>query len=79
MTDSPKHPATSNSAGGTQANRAFKTYHEVIEEAKVRVDNLEPFLKGHMASSAFCLLFKFWTLRLTVKQVNGLLKNPDSP
>ncbi|KAJ1655021.1 hypothetical protein IWQ61_005150 [Dispira simplex] len=80
MTDSPKHPATSNSAGGTQSNRletwgssttmnlnnllyqniqasayfkslyAFKTYHEVIEEAKARV-----------------------------KQVNGLLKNPDSP
>ncbi|KAJ1968736.1 hypothetical protein IWQ62_001061 [Dispira parvispora] len=58
---------------------AFKTYHEVMAEAKTKVDNLEPFLKGHMASSAFCLLLKFWTLRLTVKQVNGLLKNPDSP
>ncbi|RKP38641.1 PRP38 family-domain-containing protein [Dimargaris cristalligena] len=53
----------------------FKTYHEIIDE----VYNRDPFLKGTTASSAFCLLYKLWTLRLTVKQINGLLNHPDSP
>ncbi|XP_020572314.1 pre-mRNA splicing factor SR-like 1 isoform X2 [Phalaenopsis equestris] len=30
-------------------------------------------------SSAFCLLYKFFTMKLTVKQMHGLLKHPDSP
>ncbi|KAJ1981477.1 hypothetical protein H4R35_000690 [Dimargaris xerosporica] len=58
---------------------ALKTYHEVVDEIYYKVDCLDPFVKGTMASSAFCLLFKLWTLRLTVKQVNGLLKHTDSP
>ncbi|KAJ1976132.1 hypothetical protein H4R34_004091 [Dimargaris verticillata] len=58
---------------------SLKTYHEVVDEIYYKVDCLDPFVKGTMASSAFCLLFKLWTLRLTVKQVNGLLKHTDSP
>nr|CAG8516310.1 10066_t:CDS:2 [Entrophospora candida] len=53
----------------------LKTYHEVIDE----IYNHEPFLKGTTASTAFCLLYKLWTLRLTVKQVSGLIEHPDSP
>jgi pre-mRNA-splicing factor 38B len=34
---------------------------------------------GGIVSSAFCLLFKLFTLRLTRKQVNGLLHHRDSP
>mgnify|MGYP004709396873 FL=1 len=30
-------------------------------------------------STAFCLLYKFFTMKLTVKQMHGLLKHPDSP
>ncbi|CAL5050794.1 unnamed protein product [Urochloa decumbens] len=30
-------------------------------------------------SSAFCLLYKFFTMKLTVNQMHGLLKHPDSP
>lgn len=30
-------------------------------------------------SSAFCLLYKLYTLRLTRKQVNGLMSHTDSP
>lgn len=35
-------------------------------------------MKDNIASTAFCLLFKLWTLRLTVRQVNGLI-NHQSP
>lgn len=34
---------------------------------------------GGIVSSAFCLLFKLFTLRLTRKQVNGLINHRDSP
>ncbi|CAO3665023.1 unnamed protein product [Umbelopsis ramanniana] len=43
------------------------------------VYNLEPFVKGTTASTAFCLLFKLWTQRLTVKQLEGLIDHTDSP
>ncbi|CAG8435558.1 3694_t:CDS:2 [Ambispora gerdemannii] len=57
----------------------LKTYHEVIDEIYNEVSSLEPFLKGTTASTAFCLLYKLWTLRLTVKQVTGLIDHTDSP
>ncbi|KAJ3164144.1 PRP38 pre-mRNA processing factor 38 domain-containing protein B [Geranomyces variabilis] len=53
----------------------IKTYHQVIDE----IYNKEPFFKGNHASTAFCLLYKLWTLRLTVKQVQGLINHTDSP
>lgn len=33
---------------------------------------------GGIVSSAYCLLYKLYTLRLTRKQVNGLLTHTDS-
>ncbi|CAG8644645.1 18797_t:CDS:2, partial [Acaulospora morrowiae] len=57
----------------------LKNYHEVIDEIYNHVESLEPFLKGTTASTAFCLLYKLWTLRLTVKQVTGLIEHTDSP
>ncbi|CAM0142464.1 unnamed protein product [Umbelopsis sp. WA50703] len=52
-----------------------KTYHEIVDE----IYNEGPFMKGTAASTAFCLLFKLWTQRLTVKQVEGLIDHTDSP
>ncbi|KAI8909388.1 putative RNA binding protein [Powellomyces hirtus] len=57
----------------------IKTYHQVIDEIYERVSSLEPFFKGTHASTAFCLLYKLWTLKLTVKQVQGLITHTDSP
>lgn len=34
---------------------------------------------GGIVSTAFCLLYKLYTLRLTRKQVNGLMTHTDSP
>ncbi|KAI8580721.1 hypothetical protein K450DRAFT_235635, partial [Umbelopsis ramanniana AG] len=56
-----------------------KTYHEIVDEIYNEVYNLEPFVKGTTASTAFCLLFKLWTQRLTVKQLEGLIDHTDSP
>ncbi|KAI9021133.1 putative RNA binding protein [Hyaloraphidium curvatum] len=55
-----------------------KTYHEVLAEITKKVDSLEPFMKGTVASTAFCLLYKLWTLRLTVKQIQGMLDKADN-
>lgn len=34
---------------------------------------------GGIVSTAYCLLYKLYTLRLTRKQLNGLLNHTDSP
>lgn len=34
---------------------------------------------GGIVSSAYCLLYKLYTLRLTKKQVIGLINHSDSP
>ncbi len=34
---------------------------------------------GGIVSSAYCLLYKLYTLKLTRKQLNGLLTHTDSP
>ncbi|XP_075474078.1 pre-mRNA splicing factor SR-like 1 isoform X3 [Primulina tabacum] len=59
----------------------LKTYHEVIDEIYTTVTHVEPWMTGNCRgpSTAFCLLYKFFTMKLTVKQMHGLLKHPDSP
>ncbi|XP_058185422.1 pre-mRNA splicing factor SR-like 1 isoform X4 [Rhododendron vialii] len=59
----------------------LKTYHEVVDEIYNQVDHVEPWMTGNCRgpSTAFCLLYKFFTMKLTVKQMHGLLKHPDSP
>lgn len=59
----------------------LKTYHEVVDEIYEHVDHVEPWMTGNCRgpSTAFCLLYKFFTMKLTVKQMHGLLKHPDSP
>ncbi|KAI5021805.1 hypothetical protein ZWY2020_058535 [Hordeum vulgare] len=48
----------------------MKTYHEVIGEIYNQVDHVEPWMTGNC---------RFFTMKLTVKQMHGLLKHPDSP
>lgn len=59
----------------------LKTYHEVIDEIYNQVDHVEPWMTGNCRgpSTAFCLLYKFFTMKLTVKQMHGILKHIDSP
>ncbi|XP_052877228.1 pre-mRNA splicing factor SR-like 1 [Gossypium arboreum] len=59
----------------------FKTYHEVIDEIYKQDDHVELWMTGNCRgpSTAFFLLYKFFTMKPTVKQMHGLLKHPDSP
>eukprot|EP00013_Stygamoeba_regulata_P010099 CAMPEP_0177677686 /NCGR_PEP_ID=MMETSP0447-20121125/28556_1 /TAXON_ID=0 /ORGANISM="Stygamoeba regulata, Strain BSH-02190019" /LENGTH=192 /DNA_ID=CAMNT_0019186535 /DNA_START=19 /DNA_END=594 /DNA_ORIENTATION=- len=52
----------------------LKTYHEVLHEIQRAGKYLEPWVPGtQVPSSAFCLLFKLFTLKLTEKQMIGML------
>ena len=59
----------------------LQSYHEVIDEVHARVTHVEPWQAGtsRLASTAFCLLLKFMTQRLTRRQVTGLLETSDQP
>lgn len=59
---------------------SLRTYHEVVDEIYNRVDHAEPLAKGtsRVPSSCFCLLLKCFTMRLTIKQMQGLLNHGDS-
>jgi pre-mRNA-splicing factor 38B len=59
----------------------LRTYHEVIDEIYRSVNHVEPWQTGttRYPSSAFCLLVKFMLMKLTLKQMKGLLSTNDSP
>ncbi|EPB82678.1 hypothetical protein HMPREF1544_10581 [Mucor circinelloides 1006PhL] len=52
-----------------------KTFHEIVDE----IYNEAPFVKGTQPSTAYCCLFKMWTLRLTIKQIENMIDHVDSP
>eukprot|EP01116_Phalansterium_solitarium_P023210 TRINITY_DN8015_c0_g1_i2.p1 TRINITY_DN8015_c0_g1~~TRINITY_DN8015_c0_g1_i2.p1 ORF type:complete len:269 (-),score=90.27 TRINITY_DN8015_c0_g1_i2:107-913(-) len=58
----------------------YKTYHEVLQEIYTEVRSVDPWILGaaKTPSTAFCLLFKLFTLRLTVKQLQGMLDSTRS-
>ncbi len=58
----------------------LRTYHEVIDEIRRSVKHVEPWQTGtaRYPSSAFCLMVKFMLMKLTVKQMNGLLSTDDN-
>ncbi|KJE93067.1 hypothetical protein CAOG_03913 [Capsaspora owczarzaki ATCC 30864] len=59
----------------------LNTYQELIDEIFNSVSDLEPFMPGGgtKASSAFCLLYKLFVLRLTENQLTAMLNHADSP
>ncbi|KAK3823694.1 MAG: PRP38 family-domain-containing protein [Linnemannia elongata] len=56
----------------------LETFHDVQTEAQRNVKSMEPFLKGTTPSTAWVLMYKFWTLRLTVRQIESLIDNAHS-
>ncbi|KAF9416412.1 PRP38 pre-mRNA processing factor 38 domain-containing protein B [Podila epigama] len=50
------------------------TFQEIVVEAQRN----EPFLKGTTPSTAWVLMYKFWTLPLTVRQLENLIDHPHS-
>lgn len=60
---------------------ALRTYHEVLDEIRAVVFHVEPWQTGtsRLPSSAFCLLLKLLVMKMTFKQMNGILNTEDNP
>ena len=59
----------------------LKTYHEVIDEIYRSVQHVEAWQVGtsRIPSTCFCLLLKFMLMKLTYKQMKGILETEDCP
>jgi len=59
----------------------LKEYVDVVQEVKLRVTHVEPWQAGtaRMPSSAFCLLVKLLTMRLTYKQMRQMVTCHEYP
>lgn len=64
-----------------RALHELKTYHEVVTEINASVKHVEPWGTGtsRVPSSAFCLLMKFMVMKLTKRQMDGLLHTKGNP
>ena len=58
----------------------LKTYHEVLDEIRICAKHVEPWATGtsRTPSSAFCLLLKLLVMKMTYKQMNGILNCEDN-
>jgi pre-mRNA-splicing factor 38B len=54
-------------------------WNAVIDEIYYEVKSLQVFQVGKQPSTAFCLLLRLLTLRMTSHQLDAMLKHPDSP
>lgn len=59
----------------------LRTYHEVLQEIKTSVLHVEPWQTGtsRIPSSAFCLLLKLMLMKVTHKQMKGMLNYEGFP
>ena len=57
----------------------LKDWNSVIDEIYYEVKSLLVFQVGKQPSTAFCLLLRLLTLRITSNQLISTLKHPDSP
>jgi pre-mRNA-splicing factor 38B len=57
----------------------LKTWNAVIDEIYYEVKHLQPFSVDKSPSTAFCLLLRLLTMRMTENQMELTLKHPDSP
>ena len=57
------------------------SWSEVIDEIYYNVTDVEPWMSGNArgASSAFCLLYRLFSLKLTEQEVRDTINHPDSP
>jgi pre-mRNA-splicing factor 38B len=64
-----------------KACQNLKDWNAVIDQIYYEVKHLEPFSSPHdkTPSTAFCLLLRMLTLRMTDHQMESTLKHPDSP
>ncbi|KAF9438272.1 PRP38 pre-mRNA processing factor 38 domain-containing protein B [Entomortierella beljakovae] len=56
----------------------LESFQEIVNEAQRNVKSMEPYLKGSTPSTAWVVMYKFWTLPLTVRQLENLIDHPHS-
>lgn len=61
--------------------RPMATMKEVTDEVYSVVDHVEPWMSGNLRgpSTAFCLLYRLFELKPTVKEIQDALGSRDSP
>lgn len=61
--------------------REMSTWDEVVEEIYRTVDHVEPWMSGNVRgpSTAFCLLYRLFEIKLTEDQVVDTITCKDSP
>mmetsp|Transcript_41820 Transcript_41820/g.75105 ORF Transcript_41820/g.75105 Transcript_41820/m.75105 type:complete len:380 (-) Transcript_41820:27-1166(-) len=59
----------------------YETWAEVIDEIYESVTSVEPWLTGNARgpSTAFCCMYKLFTLNLSRREIGDTLSHPDSP
>ena len=62
-----------------QSCEKFKNWNAVIDEIYYQVKSLQPFQVSTTPSTAFCLLLRLMTMRMTVHQLDLTLNHADSP
>ena len=57
------------------------TFQEVVDEIYYKVEHVEPWMNAaaRKPSTAFCLLYKLFTMKLTTRQMDTMLSHTDSP
>jgi pre-mRNA-splicing factor 38B len=60
---------------------ALEDWQSVIDEVYNAVEHVEPWIGGNARgpSSAFCLLHRLFTLRMSVEEITATITHPDSP
>jgi pre-mRNA-splicing factor 38B len=61
--------------------RSMTTWEEVVDEIYRAVDHVEPWMSGSIRgpSSAFCLLYRLFELKLTEEQIQETITWEDNP
>eukprot|EP00898_Chlorokybus_atmophyticus_P001174 jgi/Chlat1/2057/Chrsp17S02528 len=59
----------------------LKTFNEAVDEIYNQVEHVEPWMSGNCRgpSTAFCILYRMFTMRLNEGQIRTLLDHGDSP
>ena len=63
----------------TYAVNFFKGRFIIKKVNEIQLFRCGEWVRGGIVSTAYCILFKLFTLRLTRKQVTGLINHCDSP
>lgn len=59
----------------------LSSWEEVVDEIYYNVQHVEPWMSGNARgpSTAFCLMYRLFSLKLDARQVRQMIEHTDSP